>query len=207
MADQQKQLIFESDDENQEEQIDQPQTAVADTGGHGVHSTSFADFFLKPELLRATGDSGFEQPSLVQKEAIPVALLGEDLICQAKSGMGKTAVFVLTVLHNLDLTDTKKGVQAIVLTHARELAYQIHNEFLRLGKYFVALKSEMLIGGVPVKKHKLKLSLTPPQVVVGTPGRILDLVKQKALVLDNLKFFILDECDQMLEQVGKISPL
>lgn len=137
----------------------------------------------------------------MQKEAIPVALLGEDLICQAKSGMGKTAVFVLTVLHNLDLSDSKKGVQAIVLTHTRELAFQINNEFTRLGKYFMALKIELLIGGVSVKKHKQRLSLNTPQVVVGTPGRILDLIQQKALVLQNLKFFILDECDQMLEQV------
>lgn len=140
----------------------------------------------------------------VQKEAIPVALLGEDLICQAKSGMGKTAVFVLNVLHHLDLTDTKKGVQCLVLTHTRELAYQINREFERLGKYFISLKTDVFFGGIPVQKHKNKLELNPPHVVVGTPGRVLDLIKQKALKLDDLRFFILDECDKMLEEVGTI---
>lgn len=87
------------------------------------------------------------------------------------------------------------------MTHTRELAYQIFKEFERLGKYFFSLNADVFFGGVPVQKNKTQLALRTPQVVVGTPGRILDLVKQKALVLDDLKFFVLDECDKMLDYV------
>jgi len=159
---------------------------------------------LRPELLRAIGEAGFEHPSEVQQEAIPFSILGNDLVCQAKSGMGKTAVFVLSILHQIDFEGDKP--QCLVLCHTRELAFQITKEFERLGKYFLAMKTETLYGGVSVQAQRERLSQDPPHVVVGTPGRVLDLAKSSHLKLDKLKYFVLDECDKMLEQQGKLLP-
>ena len=98
--------------------------------GHyvGIHASGFKDFILKPECLRAVVDCGFEHPSEVQHECIPQAVLGMDIVCQAKSGMGKTAVFVLATLHQLNPTAFPAGenqVSVLVLCHTRELAFQI----------------------------------------------------------------------------------
>ncbi|KAJ2173786.1 Suppressor of the cold-sensitive snRNP biogenesis mutant brr1-1, partial [Coemansia sp. RSA 518] len=104
--------------------------AKANKGSYvGVHSTSFRDFLMKPELLRAIVDCGFEHPSEVQQETIPAAINGNDVLCQAKSGLGKTAVFVLATLNKI--TPVPGTVSAIVLCHTRELAYQIKNEYTR----------------------------------------------------------------------------
>merc|ERR1711934_916172 len=93
-----------------------------------IHASGFRDFLLKPELLRAIVDCGFEHPSEVQHECIPQAILGTDILCQAKSGMGKTAVFVLACLQQLDTTAAEKAVKVLVICHTRELAYQIKHE-------------------------------------------------------------------------------
>jgi len=167
----------------------------------GVHSTSFKDMLLKPELLQAISDCGFEHPSDVQQKCIPEAMLGQDVLCQAVSGMGKTAVFVLTILQNL--SEDPKPCSALVLCHTRELAYQIKNEFNRFTKFMKHVRSEVIYGGEPIQNHvKLLKGLNPPHIIVGTPGRILALSREKILSLDNLKMFVLDECDKLLEQVG-----
>ena len=155
---------------------------------------------LKPELLRAVVDCGFEHPSEVQHECIPQAILGMDVLCQAKSGMGKTAVFVLSTMHQLEAKENAVG--AIVLCHTRELAYQISNEFERFSRYLPDVKCKVFYGGVPVPEHKRILKDEPPHIVVGTPGRVLQLVREKDLVTKSVKHFILDECDKMLEQLG-----
>merc|ERR1711931_361395 len=98
-----------------------------------IHSSGFRDFLLKPELLRAIVDCGFEHPSEVQHECIPQAILAMDILCQAKSGMGKTAVFVLATLQQLEAVDGQ--VSVIVLCHTRELAFQISKEYERFTKY------------------------------------------------------------------------
>lgn len=126
--------------------------------------------------------------------------MGVDVLCQAKSGMGKTAVFVLTVLDQLD--EKPEPVSAIIMTHTRELAFQIKKEFDRFTKYFKDVTTEVIYGGVPKKQHIKLLKETPPTIIVGTPGRILDLVQSKNLKLDKVKFFILDECDKMLEEAS-----
>jgi len=192
-----QELIFSTDDENEEKKNNGGATG-ADNKGLGLRTTGFKDFFLRPELLRAIGEAGFEHPSEVQQEAIPFSILGNDLVCQAKSGMGKTAVFVLSILHQIDFEGDKP--QCLVLCHTRELAFQITKEFERLGKYFLAMKTETLYGGVSVQAQRERLSQDPPHVVVGTPGRVLDLAKSGHLKLDKLKYFVLDECDKMLEQ-------
>ena len=124
--------------------------------------------------------------------------MGVDILCQAKSGMGKTAVFVLTLLDQLD--EKPDPVSAVVLTHTRELAFQIKKEFDRFQKYFDGLRTEVIYGGVPKKDHIKLFKENPPHIVVGTPGRVLDLVRGKHMKFDKLKHFILDECDKMLEE-------
>lgn len=164
-----------------------------------IHSSGFRDFLLKPELMKAIVDCGFEHPSEVQHQCIPQAILGSDVLCQAKSGMGKTAVFVLTVLHQLESTPGQ--VSCLVLCHTRELAFQIGHEFDRFSKYMPDVKTLVFYGGVPFPTHARLLETDPPNIVVGTPGRIKDLVLKGKLKLNNLKVFILDECDNMLERL------
>lgn len=165
----------------------------------GIHSTGFKDFLLIPELTRAISDAGFEHPSEVQQECLPKAILGTDILCQAQSGMGKTAVFVLAILNQLK--NNPDACSALILCHTRELAYQINKEFIRLGRYLTDIKAAVFYGGDRIEDHKKRLESNPPQIVVGTPGRILDLVRRNYLKLDKLKFFVLDECDQMLDQL------
>mmetsp|Transcript_39394 Transcript_39394/g.51555 ORF Transcript_39394/g.51555 Transcript_39394/m.51555 type:complete len:296 (-) Transcript_39394:899-1786(-) len=176
------------------------------TDNVGVHSTSFKDMVLRPELQQSIVDCGFEHPSDVQQKCIPQTIMGVDVLCQAVSGMGKTAVFVLTVLHCLD-KDPQPGT-ALILAHARELAYQIKGEFTRLSKFMPNVKTECILGGESLEKQK-KLLKGPnaPHIIVGTPGRILHLAKDKSLNLDNLKMFILDECDKVLENVDMRSDI
>jgi len=163
-----------------------------------IHSSGFRDFLLKPELLRAIVDCGFEHPSAVQHECIPQAILGMDVICQAKSGMGKTAVFVLATLQQLEPVEGQ--ISVLILCHTRELAFQISKEYERFAKYMASLKTAVFFGGVNIKKDQEALKKNP-HIVVGTPGRILALTRDRTLNLKNIKHFILDECDKMLEQL------
>lgn len=140
---------------------------------------------------------------LVQHECIPQAILGMDVICQAKSGMGKTAVFVLATLQQLDPVDNE--VSVLVLCHTRELAFQISKEYERFSKYMDNVKVAVFFGGINIKKDQATLKSSCPHIVVGTPGRMLALVREKSLNLKNCKHFILDECDKMLEQLGKFT--
>jgi len=165
----------------------------------GMHASGFKDFLLKPELLRAIVDCGFEHPSEVQHECIPQAILGTDVLCQAKSGMGKTAVFVLACLQQID--SSEKAVRTLVVCHTRELAYQIKQEFERFSKYFPAVKSAVVYGGTPMNTDKEMLKDSCPHILIGTPGRVLALVREKDLKLDKLQHFVLDECDKCLDKV------
>jgi len=162
-----------------------------------IHSSGFRDFLLKPELLRAIIDCGFEHPSEVQHECIPQAILSMDILCQAKSGMGKTAVFVLATLQQLDPVDGQ--VSVLVLCHTRELAFQISKEYERFSKYTPNCKVAVFFGGLSIKRDEEVLKKNCPHIVVGTPGRILALARQKHLNLKHVKHYILDECDKMLE--------
>jgi len=137
--------------------------------------------------------------SVVQQEAIPAAVNGKDVICQAKSGMGKTAVFVLSILHQIQPVDGQ--VSALVMTHTRELAVQIKKEFDRFKKYLTspAIRVEVMTGGLEVGPQKDTLKNNTPHIIVGTPGRIAQLSTEGALNLKNIKFFVLDECDKVLE--------
>ncbi len=135
----------------------------------------------------------------VQQECLPQAVYGHDIICQAKSGTGKTAVFVLATLQQIQPEDGK--VDTLVLCHTRELAYQICKEYLRFSKHMPEVKTKVFYGGVNVQIHEDVLKSETPHIVVGTPGRIEQLVKNKNLDLSHLKRFILDECDSLLDSV------
>jgi len=192
-------LDYEEEDEAIVDGKDAP--AKKDVKGSyvSVHSSGFRDFLLKPEILKAIVDCGFEHPSEVQHECIPQAVLGMDILGQAKSGMGKTAVFVLATLQQIDPVDGQ--VSALIMCHTRELAYQIAKEYERFSKYMSNIKVGVFFGGMPITKDQETLKDNCPHIVVGTPGRMLALVKSKKLDLKNLKHFVLDECDQMLEQL------
>ena len=122
-----------------------------------------------------------------------------DVLCQAKSGMGKTAVFVLATLQQVE--PVAGEVSVLVLCHTRELAFQIKNEYARFSKYMPDIKTGVFYGGVSIKENYEVLKTETPQIIVGTPGRILALVRDKSLSLGKVKHFVLDECDKMLESL------
>lgn len=124
-----------------------------------------------------------------------------DVVCQAKSGMGKTAVFVLATLQQIEPKDGE--VSVLVLCHTRELAFQIRNEYARFSKYMPEVRTSVFYGGTPVAQDQaiLKDKAKCPHIVVGTPGRMNALVRDKAMKTSGVKHFVLDECDKMLEQI------
>ena len=128
-----------------------------------------------------------------------------DILCQAKSGMGKTAVFVLATLQQVEAVPGE--VSVVVLCHTRELAFQIKNEYARFSKYLPEVRSEVFYGGTPLKRDQdiLRNKELCPHILVGTPGRVLALIREKTLSLKSVKHFVLDECDKMLDQIGKCS--
>jgi ATP-dependent RNA helicase UAP56/SUB2 len=175
--------------------------------GLGTHAAvglgGFKEFCLKPELTRAITENGFEHPSEVQHQAIPKAMLGTDILAQAKAGMGKTAVFVFALLEQIaaPAEGQKPVVQAVVVVHARELAHQISREFQRFNKYLPHCTCRVFFGGVPIEEDEKTLKNEPPAIVVGTPGRLSLLVEKKKLDLKNVKYFVVDEFDRCLEDV------
>jgi len=191
---------FDEDDAAKETKDEPKEGGDAKKGSYAaIHASGFRDFLLKPELLRAIVDCGFEHPSEVQHECIPQAILGTDILCQAKSGMGKTAVFVLACLQQIDTKE--KAVKTLVVCHTRELAYQIKHEFDRFAKYFAEVKTGVVYGGMPIAKDKEMLKDSCPHVLIGTPGRVLALCREKDLKLDKLTQFVLDECDKCLDKL------
>ncbi|KAH8855639.1 Spliceosome RNA helicase Ddx39b [Schistosoma japonicum] len=202
MADEAELLDYEDEEQETVQETRPNGEAVAKKGVKGayvtIHSSGFRDFILKPELLRAIVDCGFEHPSEVQHECIPQAILSMDVLCQAKSGMGKTAVFVIATLQQLD-PEGEANTSVLVLCHTRELAFQISKEYERFSKYMPKIKVGVFFGGMPIRKDIETLTKSPVHIVVGTPGRILDLVRSKTLKLQHVKHFIIDECDKMLD--------
>lgn len=125
-----------------------------------------------------------------------------DVLCQAKSGHGKTAVFVLATLQQLEPVDGE--VSVIVMCHTRELAYQIRNEYARFSKFMPDVRTSVFYGGIPAKVDAeiLRDKTKCPHIVVATPGRLNQLTRDKVFNAKHVKHFVLDECDKMLEQLG-----
>uniref|UniRef100_A0A674MSX9 RNA helicase n=1 Tax=Takifugu rubripes TaxID=31033 RepID=A0A674MSX9_TAKRU len=158
---------------------------------------NFDDMNLKENLLRGIYAYGFEKPSAIQQRAIVPCIEGNDVIAQAQSGTGKTATFVISILQRIDMS--LKETQALILAPTRELAQQIHKVVMALGDYLNCV-CHACIGGTNVRADILKLQATSPQIVVGTPGRVFDMIKRKVVHPDCIKMFVLDEADEMLSR-------
>ena len=165
---------------------------------------AFADLELAPEVLKAVRDAGYTHPTPIQQQAIPLALAGRDLIGLAQTGTGKTAGFTLPIVHNLisaPLTDSTGAalhrVRVLILTPTRELAAQVEESFRKYGKYS-DLRVVPIYGGVGIEPQT-KMLRQGVDVVVATPGRLLDHMERQNVVFDDLEVLVLDEADRMLD--------
>ena len=169
-----------------------------------VSGVSFAELDLAPEVLHAVLDAGYTHPTPIQQQAIPLALAGRDLIGLAQTGTGKTAGFTLPIVHNLisaPITDDKgepvHRVRVLILTPTRELAAQVEESFRKYGKY-TKLRVVPIYGGVGIEPQSKALR-AGVDVVVATPGRLLDHMERQNVVFDDLEVLVLDEADRMLD--------
>lgn len=160
-----------------------------------MKETKFNQFDLKPFIHKAIDELGFYKPTTIQERLIPSIQKGESVIGQSQTGTGKTHSFLLPILNKID--PTKNEVQAVITAPTRELAQQIHDEVLKITKHCdkeEVISSRLLIGGTDRLRLIDKLK-TQPQVVVGTPGRIFDLVKEQALIVYTSTVLVVDEAD------------
>ena len=160
----------------------------------------FEDLNLKAPFLKALNEEGYTSPTPIQKETIPLVLQGQDLMGMAQTGTGKTAAFTLPILQKLNAnqsTEKARDPRALILAPTRELAIQINESIRKYGQY-IAIKHTVVFGGV--KQGPQVKSLTRGMdVIVATPGRLLDLINQGVCSLNKIQFFVLDEADRMLD--------
>ena len=159
-------------------------------------SKTFYELGLSPALVQAVTDMGFREASPIQEKAIPILLEGHDLIGQAQTGTGKTAAFAIPVIEKVT---TAKELQAMILCPTRELAMQVSAEVKKLLKYKKDISVATVYGGQQIGTQFRDLKLKP-QIVVGTPGRVMDHMRRKTIKMNTVKFFVLDEADEMLAQ-------
>ena len=160
----------------------------------------FKDLCLSAELLRAVEKQGYNEATPVQEQAIPLVLAGKDLLAGAQTGTGKTAGFTLPVLQQLqnkNIEGHKRHPRVLVLTPTRELAAQVHESVRDYGQY-LPFRSAVIFGGVSINPQKQKL-IRGVDIVVATPGRLLDHVQQRSIDLSKVEILILDEADRMLD--------
>lgn len=155
----------------------------------------FSDYFLKRDLLMGIYGYGFEKPSPIQEEAIPVALAGRDVLARAKNGTGKTGAFLIPILERADITQNLPS--ALILTPTRELALQTAQVCKKLGKHVEGLEVMVSTGGTSLKDDIMRL-YQPVHILVATPGRILDLADKKICKLTQCKTLVMDEADKLL---------
>ncbi|MBX5459835.1 MAG: DEAD/DEAH box helicase [Steroidobacteraceae bacterium] len=158
---------------------------------------SFADLGLSPELVRAVAEKGYAAPTPIQAKAIPAVLSGRDVLAGAQTGTGKTAAFVLPILHKLGRPGSQRAPRALVLTPTRELAAQIADNARTYGKY-VRLRTVVAFGGVGIHPQ-INALRDGCDLLVACPGRLLDLAEQGAADLREIRHFVLDEADRMLD--------
>ena len=164
---------------------------------------TFEELNLAPAILKAVREQGYEIPTPIQAQAIPAVLAGQDLLGGAQTGTGKTAAFTLPMLHKLTMSRSAKnkfggyGIRALVLTPTRELAAQVEESIRTYGKY-LQLTSTVVFGGVGMNPQIAKLK-GGVDILVATPGRLLDLIGQGFLHLDTVQILVLDEADRMLD--------
>ena len=168
-----------------------------------TENIKFTDLGLAPELLKALEESGYTTPTPIQAQAIPVALAGRDLMAGAQTGTGKTAAFALPILQKLlpfassSASPARHPVRALILTPTRELAIQVEESVRTYAKH-VPIRSLVVFGGVDIKTQTPSLR-TGVEVLVATPGRLLDHIEQRTLQLNQVQMLVLDEADRMLD--------
>lgn len=160
-----------------------------------MKTLAFTELPLSPEIQRAVADMGFEEATPIQTESIPHILEGRDMLGQAQTGTGKTCAFGIPVIEKVDRDDNH--VQYLILAPTRELAIQIADEMHEVAKYKEGIRILAVYGGQPIDRQILALKKRP-QIIVGTPGRVMDHMRRKTLRLENLAGIILDEADEML---------
>jgi ATP-dependent RNA helicase RhlE len=164
---------------------------------------SFSELGLRPEILRAVAEAGYTTPTPIQQQAIPVVLAGKDVMGGAQTGTGKTAGFGLPILHrlaphaNVSPSPARHPVRALILTPTRELAIQVEESIREYGKY-TNLRSTVVYGGVDIKLQ-LPIVRGGVEILVATPGRLLDHIEHKSVYLGQVEIFVLDEADRMLD--------
>jgi ATP-dependent RNA helicase RhlE len=161
---------------------------------------TFTKLGLSEPILRSVLEQNYQTPTPIQTKAIPIVLSGKDLLASAQTGTGKTAGFTLPLLHRLS-TMPKPGnnqISILILAPTRELAAQIHDSVSQYGKYITGLRSAVVYGGVKINPQMMKLR-GGLDILVATPGRLLDLFQQRAVRFENVKTLVLDEADRMLD--------
>ena len=161
-----------------------------------MHTLKFEELNLSKEVQRAIADMGFEEATPIQSQAIPAVLSGKDIIGQAQTGTGKTASFGIPIIETID--DHLKKVQAIVLCPTRELAIQVSEEIGELLKYKKNIKIVPIYGGQSIDRQ-IRSIQSGVQIVIGTPGRVIDHINRGTLKLNEIKMVVLDEADEMLD--------
>ena len=160
-----------------------------------VKDLKFNELSINEKIVRAVTEMGFEEATPIQAKAIPAVLEGRDIIGQAQTGTGKTAAFGIPLLEHVD--PKNKNVQAVVLCPTRELAIQVADEIRRLAKFMHGVKVSPIYGGQDIVKQIRSLK-SGVQVVIGTPGRVMDHMRRKTVKFDNVSMVVLDEADEML---------
>lgn len=160
-----------------------------------LNDTSFAQFGLRDEIIKAINDLGYESPSPIQQKTIPLLLENKDIVGQAQTGTGKTAAFALPVLHNIEVKSTE--IQALILTPTRELAIQVAEAFHSYAKHLGRVRVLPIYGGQSISQQIRHLR-GGVQIIVGTPGRVMDHIRRETIDISNLKAVVLDEADEML---------
>ena len=161
-----------------------------------MENSKFNDLNISKEIMLAIKDMGFEEPTPIQAQSIPYMLNGDDLVGQAQTGTGKTAAFGIATLEKIE--PTNKALQAVILCPTRELAIQVSEELKMLSKYQKAIRILPVYGGQPIDRQ-IKVLKKGVQVVIGTPGRIMDHMKRRTLKMGSVRIIILDEADEMLD--------
>jgi ATP-dependent RNA helicase RhlE len=182
-------------------------TAARDTKDETTNMTTFADFGFAEPILNAIKGEGYETPTPIQLQAIPPAMQSLDVLGLAQTGTGKTAAFALPLLHHLSENRSHpgaKGCRALILVPTRELAGQIADAIRTYGR-FVGLSGALVYGGANMRKQINSME-RGVDILIATPGRLIDLMKQRAIRLDKVEHLILDEADQMLD-MGFIKPI
>lgn len=156
---------------------------------------TFAEFGLEPKVLQAITELGFEESTPIQSKSIPIALTGSDLIGQAQTGTGKTAAFGIPLINKIPTSEDR--IVALIMTPTRELAIQVSEEIGKLTR-FKGLRSLPIYGGQEIGRQ-IRALKKRPQIIIGTPGRLLDHINRKTIRLDDVQTVVLDEADEMLD--------